>query len=257
MGIVVLYFVMVGNAIIALLYPWTGIVLAYLMAILTPQSIWWWAFENVRPLYWVLVPTLAGFALAVLRGKVNFSSLNTRLNRCVGILWLTSTISFYFGPYVDVYNDYRFYDPAFMFSTWQKTLLAYVLAIVLVDSPKKLKALSVVIIVTAAYMTYWANEQYVVYGKFGRLHGPAGLEGSSIYSDENNFAVLFVIGFPFLYYFGRYLNNKIFAWASWAIIPFCWHAIFLTGSRGALLGVVASLFVFVRRSERKTLGVLV
>lgn len=245
-----------GNALVSLFHPWVGIVLAYLIAVLTPQNIWWWAFQDVRPLYWVLVPTLMGFVFSALRHKVSYSALNTKLNWCVGILWLTSTLSFYFGPYVDVYNDYRFYDPAFMFSTWQKTLLTYCVAVVLIDCPKRLRALALVMVVTAAYMTYWANEQYFVHGKFGRIHGPAGLGGSSIYSDENNFAVLFVVGFPFLYYFAHYLNNRVMAWVSWTIILFSWHGVFLTGSRGALVGIVAVLLVFLMRRKTKAIALV-
>lgn len=257
MGTIVLYIVLGSNAWIALMYPWIGIVLAYLMAVLTPHNIWWWAFEGVRPLYWVLVPTLAGFVFALLNRKVNFSGINTKLNWCIGIIWITFTISFYFGSYVDVYNEFRFYNPPFMFTTLQKTYLTYFIAVALVDNTKKLKALSLVIIVAVIYMTYWANLQYLVYDKYGRLHGPTPLVGSSIYSDENNFAVLFVIGFPFLFYFGRFLNKRVIEWALWAIILLSWHAIFLTASRGALVGVAAVLMVFAWRFKSKVVGFLI
>jgi probable O-glycosylation ligase (exosortase A-associated) len=256
-GTLLVYIVMGGNALVSLFYPWMGIVLAYLIAVLTPQNIWWWAFQGVRPLYWVLVPTLMGFVFSVLRHKVSLSALNTKLNWCVGILWLTSTLSFYFGPYVDVYNDYRFYDPEFMFSAWQKTCLAYFVAVLLIDSTAKLKAMVLVMIVTTIYMTYWANEQYFVYDKFGRLHGPRGVEPFGIYTDENNFAVLFVVGFPFLLYLDRYLNKRVLSWVIWPIIGFSWHAVFLTASRGALLAIVAILLVFVVRLKKNAAGLLI
>lgn len=257
MGTIILYIIMSSNAIISLFYPWIGIFLAYIITVLTPHNIWWWVFQDVRPLYWVLVPTLAGFVLAILRGNVNFSGLNTKLNLCIGILWLSFTISYYFGPYVDVVNEYRFYDPGFMFSTLQKTYLTYLVGVLLINDARKLKILSTVIIVTVIYMTYWANAQYFIYNKFGRLGGPIALGGTSIYADENNFAVLFVVGFPFLFYFGYYLKNKILTWCVWAIIPFCWHAVFLTASRGALLGIVAVLLVFVVRLEKKGVALLI
>jgi probable O-glycosylation ligase (exosortase A-associated) len=257
MGPGILYLIFAANAIASTFVPWLGIVLAYLIAVLTPQNIWWWAFEGVRPLYVVLVPTLIGFALAVVRGRVSFTGLNTRLNWCVCVLWFTSTVAYYFGPYVEVQNEFRFYDPEFMFSTWQKTCLTYFVAVVLIDNLKKLKAMGLVMIIAAAYMTFWANQQYFTYEKFGRLHGPVGLGQSSIYADENNFAVLFVVGSPFLYYFGQYFRRRVFRWAIWSVIPFSWHAVFLTASRGALLGIIAVLLVFFLRSERKAAGLLV
>lgn len=256
MGTIVLYALITANAILALALPWIGIVLAYVIAVLTPHNIWWWAFQGIRPLYVVLVPTLLGYAIAIFRGKVSFAPLNTRLNWCVAALWFTSSIAYYFGPYVDVVNEYRFYDAEFMFSAWQKTCLTYFVAVTLIDNTQKLKIMALVMVVTVAYMTFWANEQYFVFGKYGRLRGPIGLDQSSIYADENNFAVLFVVGAPFLYYFGRYLKHAWLTLAFWGIIPFSWHAVFLTASRGALLAIAAVLLVFVFRSERRFIGVL-
>jgi len=256
MGTVVLYLLIATNAAVALFQPWIGIVAAYLIAVLTPHNIWWWVFEGVRPLYVVLVPTLLGYGSSILSGKVSFAPLNTKLNRCVAILWLTSTIAYYLGPYVDVHNEYRFYDPEFMFSAWQKTCLTYFVAVTLIDNTAKLKILTLVVIGTVAYMTYWANAQYLFYGKFGRIGGPVSLDQSSIYADENNFAVLFVVGAPFLYYFGRYLKRTALTLAVWAIIPLSWHAVFLTASRGALLAVGVSVLVFAFRSENRSVGVL-
>lgn len=257
MGTILLYIVMGANGLMSLFYPWIGIFLAYLIAILTPHNIWWWVFQDVRPLYWVLAPTMAGFLFLVLRGKVNFGCFNTKLNICIVILWLSFTISYYFGPYVDVVNEFRFYDPAFMFLTLQKTYLTYLVAVLLIDNTNKLKLFSAIMIISVIYMTYWANAQYLIYNKFGRLGGPIALGGTSIYADENNFAVLFVVGFPFLFYFGFYLKNKILKWCVWVIIPFCWHAVFLTASRGALLGIVAALLVFLARLEKKGVALLI
>ncbi|MGH8208928.1 MAG: O-antigen ligase family protein [Steroidobacteraceae bacterium] len=254
---VLIYLVLGANALISLAWPWIGIVLSYIIALLAPQYIWWWAFGGLRPSFWVLAPALAGFLIAAVRGKVNFAPLNTRLNRCVALLWLCATIAYYFGPYVDVVNEWRFYDPEFMFSLMQKTFLTYFVAVLLIDDTRKLKFATVAILVTAAYMIYWANAQYFLYHKFGRIHGPTNLWGQGIYADENDFAVLFVTGFPFLFYLGEYLGNRIVKWALWGLIIFSWHAVFLTASRGALLGIGAVLFVFALRSHKRAVGLAV
>jgi probable O-glycosylation ligase (exosortase A-associated) len=144
-----------------------------------------------------------------------------------------------------------------MFSSWQKTCLLYVVGVILIDNARKLKAMSAVIIVTVAYLVYWANAQYFLYGKFGRLHGPMDLFGGGIYADENNFAVLFVVGTPFLLYFGLYLKRRMLSWMTWALIPFAWHAVFLTASRGALVAIAAVLVVFVIRLKNRAAGALV
>lgn len=40
------------------------------------------------------------------------------------------------------------------------------------------------------------------------------------------------------------------------MIPFAWHAVFLTASRGGLLGIAATLALFILRSEKKFVGLL-
>ncbi len=253
----IIYVILGANSLISLVRPWVGVILAYTVALLAPQYIWWWAFGDARPSFWVLVPTLAGFGFLAVRGKISLAPLGTRLNVCVAILWLCATISYYFGPYVDVVNQWRFYDSGVMFSLMQKTFLTYFVASVLIDDTRKLKFTPIAILLTAAYMTYWANSQYFVYHRYGRLHGPTNLWGQGIYSDENDFAVLFVIGFPFLFYFGQYIGKRLLKWALWGTILFSWHAVFLTASRGALVGIGAVLAVFALRSQKKALGLAV
>lgn len=254
---VILYLLLAANAFVSLALPWIGLIGAYLVAILAPHNIWWWLFQDVRPFYWVMAPTLAGFGISLIRGKISWTTLGSRINVCMAILWICFTISYYFGPFVDVINEWRFYDPAVMFSALQITYLTYAVGVLLIDSNQKLKWASLVIIVTALYMTWWANYQYFGYHKFGRLHGPMNQFGLGIYADENNFSVLFVTGFPFVFYLGYYLKNRIVKYALWLIVPFMWHAVFLTASRGALVAIGAVLLVFAMRLRSKTAGALV
>jgi probable O-glycosylation ligase (exosortase A-associated) len=251
------YALLAINSVVAIALPWVGVVSAYLVTMLTPQNIWWWAFEDLRAQFWVVIPAIIGAALAALRGKLDFSRLNTRTNWCVITLWLCLTNAYYFGPFVDVVNQYRFFEPEWMFSTVQKTFLLYLVAVLVLDDTRKLKWAALVLVVTTVYMTYWANAQYLFHGHFGRLQGPMPLSGQSIYADENVFAVLFVVGFPFLFYFGQYLRNKMLSWGMLAVILLSWHAIFLTASRGALVGVAAILLLYVLRAKSKVGGIII
>jgi len=256
-GTAILYSLLAINAAVSFFRPWIGVVGAYLVAILAPQDIWWWLFSDLRPFFWVILPTLAGFGIAALRGQVDFAFFRTRVNACVAILWISAVLAYYFGPYVNVVNEWRFYDPQFMFGIFQKTYLTYFVGVALLNDSRKLKFGALVLVITTVYMTYWANAQYFLYHKYGRLHGPTTLSGTGIYADENNFAVLFVVGFPFLYYFGQYLKSRLLQWSLWPVILFSWHAVFLTASRGALLGIGSVLLLFSLRLERKTFGILI
>ena len=80
--------------------------------------------------------------------------------------------------------------------------------------------------------------------------------GGAIYGDENAFGMLFVSGLPFCYFLGYMIKNRWVSYAMWTAIPFGLHAIFLTGSRGALLGLSASILTGVITSKQKIIAIL-
>ncbi len=245
------------TAIVSLFVPWIGVIAAHVVSILTPQDIWWWDFLGMRPSFDIMLPVLAGFCVAVLRGKARLSELNTAVNKMVAFLWMFFTISLLFGPYVDVVNRWRFFDPTNVFITVSKVFLSYFVAAALLDNTKKVKYASLVMIVTFVYMTYWANAQYYIHHVYGRLHGPRSISGGGIYYDQNYFAVLFVTGAPFLYFLSKQAKSKILPAAAGVVILLSWNAIFLTASRGALVALVSMIGVFALRSKRKYVGLAV
>ena len=240
------YSFFIVNAIVALVHPWIGAINTYLVGILSPQTIWWWHFGNTRPYYWVTLPLIVGSTLAFFRNKLNLRYLKTPINLAVLCLVISFLVSYFFGPYINVKNQYRFFEPEPVLFRLLKNFLIFYLTIILIDNQEKAKCLCLVIIVVVIYYIYWANYQYLSGQQIGRLHGPRG-----IYHDENVFAVLFVIGMPFLFYFGSYLESKPLRYLIWAVIPFGWHAIFLTGSRGGMLGLLASLSIISLKYSKK------
>lgn len=141
----------------------------------------------------MLQPALLGLCLGILERKVYYSRFNTKLNKWVAIFWHTLTLSYYAGPYVNVFNAYVFYVAPTMFLNIQKTFLTYYAAVLLLDNVQKLKWPALVLVVIVIYMTYWANACYFIDGAFGRISRPASLSGHGIYRDENIFAVLLVV----------------------------------------------------------------
>jgi putative inorganic carbon (HCO3(-)) transporter len=243
-------------SVASLVHPWIGVVCAYFFIILVPQAVWFWHFQDLRPVYWVLMPTLLGFAFGFLKNEYEFSLIWSRRNAFLFILWSCFTLSYFLGPYVEVMGPYRFTDPSWAISTLNKIFLLYFVGCLCIDSEKKLKALIYVFIVSVAYLVYWANDQYLSGRFFGRLAGPVDMYGISTYSDENNFAMMFVTLLPYLWFGGYFFKQRPIRWGLWLIIPFGWHAIFLTGSRGGLIGVGISILVMTMRSKQKLLGIL-
>lgn len=243
-------------SVVSLARPWVGVVCAYFVAILTPQAVWYWDFQDIRPVYWVLLPTLIGVLVGLLRSQYDLSILKQKRVLYMLLLWWCFIWSYFLGPYTDAGGPWRFSDPSLILSTLNKILLLYFIATLCLDSVEKLKALIYVIAISAVYLTYWANDRYLSGHVIGRMGGPVDINGIGIYADENSFAMLFVVAQPFLWYLGVSFKNRILKYGCWLIIPFAWHAVFLTASRGGLVGIAATTALMGLRSRNKLFGLL-
>lgn len=251
MGHAFFFIVFATVAAVALVRPWIGVVAAYCTVILQPQGVWWWDFGDIRPDLWVLAPTGIGIAIAIVTRQLDLSILRNRRNLYICVLWFCFVLSYFLGPYVNVVNQWRVFDPTMVLGLINKMMLLYFMAALCIDSERKLMILFYVVCASAAYLVYWANAQYLVYHVYGRLEGPRNVNGGGIYQDQNDFAMLFVVAQSFFWYLGLSRRNPILRWAFWLIIPLSWNAVFLTGSRGGLLGLGVTIVLIAIRSRYK------
>jgi len=255
---VILAILIFVTAFFSLTNPWIGINAYYLLALMVPQNIWWWGFEGLRVSFVVACFALAGIAFSLFKKKFDPNFLSTRLNLWVLLLWIFVVASYYFGPYVPSFHAEGI-SPDMLFSMSNKMFLFYFCATLAIDNPKKLGYLIFIYVFATIYLIYWANLQYFTANwdqfNMGRLMGPRSLDGGSIYEDENMFAMFFVTGLPFLYYMSIEVNRKWLRYVLWAIIPLGWHAIFMTASRGGLLGLVVIIMLAIVKSRRKMLAI--
>ncbi len=256
MGKILLFILLIINGFYSLINPWVGVCLGYFFNILGPQYIWWWHFQGLRPFYLIAIPTIVGFFLSSVRGVFNFDIIKNKLVFFSIVYFLFVFLSYFWGPYVNVYNEYRFYDAYQVLILMIKIFVFYLMGLLCINDRKKLKIFAFILPISALYLTYWANMQYLSGKFFIRLGGPRDITGSGIYKDENNFAMLFVVAIPFFFYFGWYFKRFLWRYGSWLVIPFSWHAIFLTASRGGLLGAAFVSLLSAFRSPKKIIGVL-
>lgn len=243
----------------ALARPWVGICSYYLLAILGPQYIWWWNFDGLRPSLVAAVCTVLGILISATQGKYDCSVLLRREKLWMLMLWATIVVSYYCGPFVDMFQSTGL-SPQSVFYFTNVAFVFYYFAVLEINTLNKVSFLFIIFVISTVYLVYWANSQYFSknWAQFsmGRLRGPAAIDGGSIYGDENAFAMLFVTGLPFVYYWGSGLKLQWQKWLVWAWIPFGWHAVFLTGSRGGLVGLGVGVLATVLLSQRKIFALI-
>ncbi|SEA45090.1 probable O-glycosylation ligase, exosortase A-associated [Desulfuromusa kysingii] len=245
----------VGGA--ALFRPWIGIVTYYLLALLGPQYIWWWVFDGQRVSLVVAIASIVGVLMKFLNKRYDTSFLFNKQNGWLVFLWLCIVCSFFWGPYVSAFS-FSGLGPKQIFSLYNTIFIFYFISVLEIDELYKLRYLFGILVVSTLFLTYWANIQYFSqnWAQFnhGRLMGPTSVFGQGIYRDENTFAMFFVSGLPFVYYLGWQIKKKWLKLLLWSFIPLGWHAIFLTGSRGGLLGSIVIMMTILILSNRKILA---
>jgi len=256
MGGIVILGALGGVAVAALAAPWIGVLAAYFIAIFSPQSVWWWHFEDLRPVYWVLLPTFAGLAIAAARRALAPAAIGNARTAWILLLWACGASALAFGPYAMRGPEYGLMDAQFVFGNQTKILVLMLVGGACIVDERHLKAVAAMVVACAAYMIGWANQRYLSGEFFYRMPGPSMPDGSGPYVDENDFAVFFVATMPFLWYLAFAVRRAWLRWALWLAIPFGWHALFLTGSRGGLLGLGIVLLLIALRTRRRLLGAL-
>jgi len=259
MGRILLLIIIGTTGVTSLIRPYIGLLGYYLLALLGPQYIWWWNFEGLRVSFIVGLFAIVGVVLKILRSGCDFRFFKTKLNFYVLLLYSFMAISYFLGPFVSTAR-LKIWDPNEVFLSATKMFLFYFCATIVINDVKKLRYLGIIFIISTVYMIYWANNQYITgdWSKFnfGRLMGPRGIDGGGIYGDENAFAMLFVTGLPFIYFMGFAVNKKWLRYALWAVIPLGWHGVFLTGSRGGLIGLAVITLLSAIWSKKRLIGIM-
>jgi probable O-glycosylation ligase (exosortase A-associated) len=255
MGILVTgFFSLIG--LVSMAVPWVGVVAAYFVALLNPQSVWHWHFEDFRPALFVTLPLLVGVVILGLRGRLHWQALKSSRAAFIAILLLSCVSSALFAPYADATHETAIQGKWYILEITSKIVLLMAVASLCVAEIRPLRVVGWMVAGISVFLVYWANAAYLAVGWVFRLAGPSTPGGSGPYFDENNFSAFFVASLPFVWYMAFTLKQPVLRAALWLVVPFGWHAMFLTGSRGGLLGMVAVLGLIVLRSGQRRYGVL-
>jgi len=257
---IILYLLLILSYLSIFSYPYFPVIVYYLFAVLQPQAIWWWAFGTLRASFIAALAAIIGFVISFLQNP-DFSVWKHKEVYCFLGLWFWISISIFFGGLPCQFVGGANSNALWLITELSKLFLMALICIYLIDKPNKILYLSIVFIISVIYLSYWGNMRYVTgaiwRNPLGRLNGPCSLiTHTGVYVEENIFGMFFVTTLPFLYYFALYLKNKWIKLFLLPWIPLGWSAIFLTASRGALLGLAFTILHVIFRFKKKFIGFL-
>jgi len=248
------------SCITAVVVPWLGVIFYYIMAVGQLQSLFPQSFGDSRSSLYISLATIVGLAVATATRQVNWARLFMLPNVLIMLFVVFVNIAYGNSPYTGFVEEIKqsALSPSEITATINKIVLFYFVAVLLLDTRFKLICLLTAIGAVLMYYTFWANKIYFTgefwrFGDNGRLNGPFG-----IYHDENYFGMLFLLATPIFYYLSVATSSRIIRYGLWLSIPLTWHALFLTGSRGALLSLaVVCGYIFFRSYSKLASIVLV
>lgn len=266
MSILAVAYVLVAS-LLALVVPWLGVLAYYVFSVMQMQDLWPHDFGQARVQVILTVATVLGLAGATALKLVDWSRLLTPFSLLMMLLVILVNLSVHYSGfdfYIDPIKDLSVPDVILpqhqILDIFNKTLVYYFIASLLIDTRKKLIVSICVLAGILLFYSFWANKIYFTgefwrFGDNGRLSGPL----NSVYQDENYLAMLYVLATPILYYLGVARESVFLRYAIWCLIPITWHALFLTGSRGGMLSLsVVCIYVFFRSFDRKaSIGLLI
>ena len=241
------------SCLVAVVVPWMGVVIYYVMAVGQLTAFYPHHFGENRIFLFMTLATLAGLGIATAARQVDWRRLLHYPSLLMFLLVVVVNFSAGISPFQEFEDVKRgVLSPVELLETFNKIMLYYFVAVLLIDTRTKLVTIISVVGTVLLYYTFWANKVYLtnelwLFGDNGRLGGPVG-----VYHDENYLALLFLIATPILYYLAVGCRIRILRWALWLCIPLSWHGLFLTGSRGAFLSLgIVCCYIFFRSYSKK------
>jgi len=244
------------SCLAAVVMPWVGVVIYYVMAAGQLGTFWPHHFGENRVSLYIALATIVGLGLATAARQVDWRRLTYLPSLLMMLLVVVVNVSAAVSPFAEFEDIKRgVLSPVEMLNTFNKIMLFYFIAVLLIDSRFRLITLITVMGGVFLFYAVWANKVYLtqefwLFGSNGRLGGPG--EFSASYKDENYLALMFLLATPVFYYLAIGCSSKIIRYFLWLCIPLSWHGLFLTGSRGAFLALgIVCLYIFFRSYSKK------
>jgi probable O-glycosylation ligase (exosortase A-associated) len=221
-GLIFIYVMTYGGALVSLFNPFIGLLLYVSFAIIKPEAMWFWAIAPGNYSRIIALALLTGWMFQAFGSPWRFGRAGAIAASFTGF-WLWAVMAAPFAGNQPV--AWVFVETIF------KILLPFLVGMTLLDSYKRIKALAWVIVASQGYLALDLNLSYV--GGFNRVV-EAGFGGM----DNNSVAIGMVTGVGLAFFLGmseKVLWRKGLAYLSALLMA---HVVLFSMSRGGMLALI-------------------
>ena len=239
--------IILGAAPVCLFYPYFCMLMWSWIAYFNPHR-FAWGFANTFPVAQVIaVPTLVGAILTKQRNR----SLLTRETLLLLFFWAWTGVTVLNAHFEPLFADHVT-DATLRLTELSKIMLMTVVTIYLVTSRVKLKYLLMVTAFSFGLLAVKGTIFGILTGGQFRVWGPP----NTFIADNNDFGLAVNMTIPMLFFLAREEEKRKLKIVFRVTFVCCLFAVLLTYSRGALLGLTATMTTLALKSRHKVVSAL-
>ena len=243
---ILLFALLLGSLPVCFVRPFYGILLWTIIAFANPQSsLFYWGAANTFP--WavaVAVPTLTGF----LASSPRWEKFASRKILLIVLLWVWFTVTSFISAHSALFMHHAG-DTWFHWNFVTKVLFMTIVTIAMLDSFERLRILVLVMAGCFGYFVLKALPFVILTGGAFRLYGPE----YSMIADNNDFGLALNMTVPLFFFLAQSEARRWVRWLFGFLFVITIPSVFFTYSRGALVGLIAVLFLMLLHSRRRLL----
>ncbi len=220
-GIVFTWVTAYGGALLALFYPYVGMLIYVLFAILKPEAMWFWELTPGNYSRVIAITMIVGWAIQGF-GNWSFGRAKVIVTMFVGFWAWTVAAAFFAQDQTIAWN---------FVSDLSKIVLPFVVGLSLIDSVDKLRQLAWVIALTQGYVAFELNLAYRNGINRVLLEGYGGM-------DNNSVAIGMVTGVGLAFFLGLSADKLWKKGLAFLCALMMAHVVLFSFSRGGMLALV-------------------
>jgi len=222
-GLILTYTLCYGGSFVSIFNPFPGLLIYFAFALITPESLWYWA---VKPGHYSRI-----IAIAMLIGWVLKGFGDLRLGKAK---WPIFSITAFWVWALFTTQTARVPMAAWNFcETFAKILLPIIVGITLLDSLKRLKQLAWTLAIAQGYVAYEFNRAYAFDG-FNWVTWDEGYANL----DNNSLCIAMVCASGLCFFLGLRATHWWKKWPAFFFSAMLAHVTMFGDSRGGMLGLV-------------------